>query len=83
MAGTIPAGVDLATTPVRKPPPGFHSNFIDPPSMASGVTATAVVLIVLSTFFVATRLYLNYTTPRKLGWDDCSFLLFPLALSES
>ncbi len=80
MAGNIPPGIDLATTPVRKPPPGFHSNFIDPPSMASGVTATAVVLIVLSTFFVVTRLYLNYTTPRKLGWDDCSFLPFSVRL---
>ncbi|KAL8928490.1 MAG: hypothetical protein Q9208_001724 [Pyrenodesmia sp. 3 TL-2023] len=52
------------------PPPGRHSNLIDPPSIDSTVLACSVLLLVLSTPWVAVRLYTRIQIKPKVWWDD-------------
>ena len=72
MASRFPPGVDLSRIPIRPPPPGVQSNFVDPPSMVPATIAVGIIFIILTTLFVAIRLYANYHAVRKLALDDCS-----------
>ena len=43
-----------------------------PPPLAPTVTGIGVTMAVITTSFVLTRLYANFRSARKLGWDDCA-----------
>lgn len=62
--------VDPNTTPAISAPAGQHSNLVDPPSINSPVIACSVLLLVLSTPWVAIRLYTRIQIKPKLWWDD-------------
>lgn len=63
--------VPLYDIPVGKPPPGVHSNFIDPPSLEAVSLTISVVMTTLALLFVIVRLYANSRLPRGLAIDDC------------
>ncbi|KAL8902530.1 MAG: hypothetical protein Q9207_004628 [Kuettlingeria erythrocarpa] len=62
--------VDLNTTPAIAAPPGQHSNLVDPSSIDTTVITCSVLLLVLSTPWVAIRLYTRIQIKPKLWWDD-------------
>lgn len=78
MAFAIPPGTNLSTIPAGAPPDGVTPNFVDPPSLSISIFIVISVLVLLMTIVVATRLYLNYRSVRKLGWDDCISLQTPV-----
>lgn len=53
------------------PPPGFTSNFVNPPSKASWGIVTQALCLTLATLLVAMRLYTKLKVLRNPGWDDC------------
>ena len=64
----------LPTLPAGPPPPGVHSNFIDPENRAPNLIACNVILLVVSTLVVGARLISRtLLTDWRLGWDDCMF----------
>lgn len=58
------------------PPPGVHSNFIDPINRAPNLIACNVILLVVSTLVVGARIVSRtLLTDWRLGWDDCMCFL--------
>ncbi|KAL8832856.1 MAG: hypothetical protein Q9170_004722 [Blastenia crenularia] len=58
-------------TPAIPAPAGQRSNLVDPPSKDPIFIACCVLIIVLSTPWVAVRLYTRFKIKPKLWWDDC------------
>ena len=52
-------------------PPGFTSNFVDPPSLISWDVLTQGLCLTLATLLVAMRLYTKFKVLKNPGWDDC------------
>ena len=72
----------MPTLPAGPPPPGVHSNFIDPENRAPNLIACNVILLVVSTLVVGARLISRtLLTDWRLGWDDCTF--YPFSWSTS
>ena len=69
MAG-IPPGADLSKIPLRPPPDGTVSNFVDPPTLAGVSTAVVCVMMILEVSFVSLRIFTNLKINHKLWWDD-------------
>jgi len=71
--------LDFTKLPVRPPPSGVQSNFVDPPTRAGQLTAALAVLIALSTTFVLLRLYTRLVLlARSLDIGDCAHSLLSL-----
>ena len=61
--------------PAGPPPPGVHSNFVNPVNHAPNLIACNVILLVVSTLVVGARiLSRTLLTDWRLGWDDCTCL---------
>lgn len=71
----IPPGTDLSTIPLAPNPNGSPPNFVDPPSLANTILGVAIPLMVISTILVGIRLATNFKNTRKLGLDDCMWIL--------
>lgn len=72
----------MPTLPARPPPPGVHSNFIDPINRAPNLIACNVILLVVSTLVVGARIVSRtLLTDWRLGWDDCMCSLLDACLS--
>lgn len=65
--------MDSSEIPAGKPPSGVVPNFVNPPTNAVIIRATAITGAVLVVCFVTVRVLTNMQSPRKLGWDDCEF----------
>ncbi len=65
--------VDFSQIPLRPPPPNVTSNFVDPPSLRGRIIAILVILAVLSTIFVALRLYTRLRLVHTFDIGDCMF----------
>ncbi|KAI9884601.1 MAG: hypothetical protein M1823_003621 [Watsoniomyces obsoletus] len=56
--------------PLTPPPPGVTSNFDAPNRKGLALWVVLMILLVLSTLFVAGRIYTRAVLMRALGWDD-------------
>lgn len=71
----------LSVTPAGSPPPGVHSNFIDPVNHAPNLIACNVILLVVSTLVVGARIVSRtLLTDWRLGWDDCTYCSYNCTL---
>ena len=62
--------------PAGPPPPGVHSNFVDPLNYSSNLVACNVVLLIVSIFIVGARIISRTVlTDWRLGWDDYFMVL--------
>ncbi|KND88647.1 hypothetical protein TOPH_06678 [Tolypocladium ophioglossoides CBS 100239] len=73
-----PNTTDLCKVPAGKSPNGTH-NFVNPPSLGPAMIAVGTTLLVISTAFTTTRLFLNRKKlhsadydAAKCGWADSS-----------
>ncbi|KUJ19298.1 uncharacterized protein LY89DRAFT_780274 [Mollisia scopiformis] len=60
----------LDTTPVRPPPPGQTSNFINPVSRSYQLVAVIAVTFALVVLFIGFRLYFRLKVTKSFGADD-------------
>ena len=61
----------LDQMPAGVPPPGVNApNFVDPPTIAPALITVNAVLMPITALFVVGRLWSNFHSSRKLGWDD-------------
>lgn len=74
--------IPLDQTPAGVPPPGIVPNFVDPPSNTQAIIVINTVLVPITTIFVATRLWSNLHTVRRVGWDDGEFLVYVCVLTQ-
>ena len=56
----LPPGVDLCLVPAAMPPPGVVPNFDNPESLATANIAVTVVMLTISTIFLAVRVFTNF-----------------------
>lgn len=63
----------LDTTPVRPPPPGHKSNFVDPESRSYQLVIVIAVLSFLTILFTSARVYTRLRITHSFGIDDCRF----------
>lgn len=63
-------GANLSAIPIRPPPPGISSNFVDPPTLAPTILAVNIVMMTWALLFVVIRLYVNFHARRGLATDD-------------
>ena len=63
--------MDLLLKPAGPPPPGVHSNFVNPESLQNPAIAVNVIFLSLATTAVVMRLYAKGVVTRAVGWDDC------------
>ncbi len=68
-----PPTPDPYTTPALKWPHGVTPNLIDPPSQGYVCIIAMVIYLVVTTPFVAIRMYTRYFINRRVWWDDCKF----------
>ncbi|KAF4618369.1 hypothetical protein G7Y89_g14931 [Cudoniella acicularis] len=61
---------DPNTTPLSLNPSGAPPNFVNPQSQALTVLGTGILLTILSTLCVCTRLYTSLKSAKKLHLDD-------------
>ena len=72
----------ISLQPAGPPPPGVHSNFIDPVDRAPNLIACNVILLVVSTLIVGARIASRtLLTDWRLGWDDCTCSVYDYVLS--
>ncbi|KAH9219309.1 hypothetical protein DL95DRAFT_520687 [Leptodontidium sp. 2 PMI_412] len=64
------SSVDYSHVPAFNPPQGITANFIDPPTIACSVLEVSLPLSVISTAFVAVRIYTRLKIVKSPGWDD-------------
>ncbi|KAH7323897.1 hypothetical protein BKA65DRAFT_481687 [Rhexocercosporidium sp. MPI-PUGE-AT-0058] len=62
--------IDYSHVPALGSPRGMTANFIDPPTIACSVLDVGLPLSVISTIFVAVRVYTRLKTVKSPGWDD-------------
>lgn len=63
----------LDTTPIRPPPPGHKSNFVDPESRSYQLVIVVSVLSFLTIIFTSVRVYTRLRITHSFGIDDCTF----------
>lgn len=66
---------DLGMVGVMPAPPGLRANFVDPPWNGKSLEILGIVCLIVSTIFVVMRLYTRFVILRKVGLDDCTFLV--------
>ena len=73
MADTLilPPGVPLSQIPATVPPAGVLPNFVDPPSLLPATIGVSTVMVALTLFFVAIRVFLALQSKHKLAMDEC------------
>ena len=59
---------------VTDPPPGETPTFQNPHRALAGWTSLAVVCLILTTLFVAMRMYTRFAVIKHLWWDDCMYI---------
>ena len=64
----------LDTTPVRPPPPGQDSNFINPESRSYQLVIIISILSAFIALLVPLRVYTRLRITRSFGADDCRSL---------
>ncbi|KAL6875001.1 hypothetical protein J3F83DRAFT_535429 [Trichoderma novae-zelandiae] len=72
----LPPGVDLCLVPAALPPPGVIPNFVNPTSLAPAIIAVSVVMLTVSTVFLAARVLTNF--PKYNKADYFAFIGFAL-----
>lgn len=72
----LPSGVDLCQVPAAMPPPGVVPNFVNPASLATAIIAVSVVMLTISTIFLAARVVTNF--PKYNKADYFAFVGFVL-----
>ncbi|OJI98269.1 hypothetical protein ASPVEDRAFT_880951 [Aspergillus versicolor CBS 583.65] len=60
----------LNQQPATPPPPGFKTNFVDPPSQQPAIIAMSAVFISLMLLAVSVRAYTRTLILKSWGWDD-------------
>ncbi|OTB04081.1 hypothetical protein M426DRAFT_321174 [Hypoxylon sp. CI-4A] len=76
MAFQIPPGTDVWNTPTVPAPDGAAVDLQNPATNEKIASITLSIFIVLATFFVALRLYVQLKiTKQKLWWDDLALVL--------
>ena len=63
--------MDAPLEAAGKPPPGLHSNFVNPDSLRTPEIAVNAVFVSLATLAVVVRIYAKAVVTRATGWDDC------------
>jgi hypothetical protein len=71
MASSSPS--DLLDQPISPPPPGQHSDFAHPPSIASKLYIAAGICLSLILIFATMRFYAKIILKKKRTWDDRKF----------
>lgn len=66
--------METGTSPAEPPPPGLHSNLINPPSSTDISLVVLVLCIALTTPLVLLRIYTRAFMERKVWWDDGKFV---------
>ncbi|KAL7755558.1 hypothetical protein ACKLNR_014656 [Fusarium oxysporum f. sp. zingiberi] len=61
---------DDSRPPAAPPPPGITSDFLNPPSTAHKIIVVSVAFSVLSSLFIALRLYTILSITHQRGTDD-------------
>ncbi|KAG4432496.1 hypothetical protein IFR05_012036, partial [Cadophora sp. M221] len=64
------SSIDYSHVPAFDPPQGITANFINPPTIECSVLEVSLPLSVISTTFVAVRIYTRLKIVKSLGWDD-------------
>jgi hypothetical protein len=64
----------LDQQPAMPPPPGFKTNFVDPPSQQPAIIAMSAVFISLMLLAVSVRAYTRTLILKSWGWDDSKSL---------
>lgn len=59
-------------------PSGAPPNYVNPPSLDGDLLGLGIALVVVSTFTLSLRLYANFQTPGKLGFDDGQSPIFSI-----
>ncbi|KAI0470718.1 integral membrane protein [Xylariaceae sp. FL0804] len=62
--------LNFAVTPLRLPPPGHESNFVDPPSQSWTAKIAVFVTLPVALAFLALREYARVKLRSKFSWDD-------------
>ncbi|KAI0890680.1 uncharacterized protein GGS22DRAFT_151577 [Annulohypoxylon maeteangense] len=60
----------LETTPLMAPPPGFHSNFINPPSQSTRILIITGITVPLIFIFAGLRIYVRIMINGVFTMDD-------------
>ncbi len=65
----------LAMTPVKMPPEGVTSDFVNPPTRAALHVWTTSVFLAIALIMYANRVYVKMRLMRAWTWDDGGFSL--------
>lgn len=76
LALELPSGVPLSQIPAAVPPAGVTPNFKNPPSLVPATICVCTVMVSLTLFFVATRVYMAFQLKHKLALDECTRVRF-------
>lgn len=63
---------DPDNTPISRPPPGKHTNLINPPSQAWQARVSIYTTLPLVLLFVLLRVYARLRLPHGIKADDCT-----------
>ena len=76
LTGNGGEAVDMSQMPAGAPPPGVTPNLGDgAPSQQAAIVGTCTTFIVLTTAFVAMRLYVAFSITKIRGLDTCMCLV--------
>ena len=64
--------MDATLKAAGKPPPGVHSNFVNPESLRNPEIIVNAIFVSLATVAVVVRIYAKTVVTRATGWDDCT-----------
>lgn len=64
--------LDSAALP---PPPGIHSNFVNPENIQVVIITILALCVSISTLVFGMRMYTKVFIFHKTGWEDCNFYL--------
>ena len=74
----LPPGIDPANVPLRPPPTGQISNFVNPPSLAPVAEGVGGSLVAIETLLLCLRTWSNFKTFGRLRFEDCTCYTFIL-----
>lgn len=77
----LPPGVDPSTVPLMRPPPGEHTNFVDPPSLAWAPLVSVYGSLPLMIIAVGLRMFVRLRH-KQIGIDDCTSRCFAFELLD-
>ncbi|OJJ64192.1 hypothetical protein ASPSYDRAFT_84214 [Aspergillus sydowii CBS 593.65] len=65
----------LDQQPAMPPPPGFETDFVDPPSRQPAIIAMSAVFVSLMLLAVSVRAYTRTRILKSWGWDDTTCII--------